>query len=48
VCIEKGELQEGEKNLFPINPSDISLEKSQSTKECMGDRNIRGDQTQKG
>jgi hypothetical protein len=48
VCIEQGERQEGEKNLFSRNPSDLSLMKSQKCKECMGDRNLQGDQAQKG
>jgi hypothetical protein len=47
VCIEKGECQEGEKNLFSRNPSDLSLNKFQKHKECVGDLNIRGDQAHK-
>jgi hypothetical protein len=39
VCIEQEERQEGEKNLFSRNPSDLSLTKSQKHKECMGNRN---------
>jgi hypothetical protein len=39
VCIEQEERQEGEKNLFSRNPSDLSLTKSQKHKECMGNQN---------
>jgi hypothetical protein len=39
VCIEQEERQEGEKNLFSRNPSDLSLTKSQKRKECMGNQN---------
>jgi hypothetical protein len=30
------------------NPLDLSLTKSHKRKECVGDQNLRGDQTQKG
>jgi hypothetical protein len=39
VCIEQEERQEGEKNLFSRNPSDLSLTKSQKCKECVGNQN---------
>jgi hypothetical protein len=39
VCIEQEECQEGEKNLFSRNPSNLSLKKSQKCKDPVGNQN---------
>jgi hypothetical protein len=44
----KGERQEGEKNLFSRNPSDLSYRKSLKRKECAGSRNLHEGQAQEG
>ena len=47
VCIKKEERQEGKKNLFSRNPSDLSLMKSQKHKELVGDIKSSKNQAQK-
>jgi hypothetical protein len=45
---ERGECQEGEKNLFLRNPSNLSYQKSLKCKECVGIQNLHEGQDQEG